>query len=94
MGQRGHSQTETVTRLLQAIGLFIPLSETECNGGYQEEYNCSCHDTMSFHDTTSFMSYTGSTKLISKANCSVKTLYASLTSREAKINRQPQCSTA
>lgn len=41
-----------------------------------------------------FMSYTVCTRLISKTNCSVETLYASLTSREAEINWKPQCFTA
>lgn len=67
--QKDHRKTEAMTRLLQAIRIFIPSSETDYNGSYKEEYNCSCQDTMTF------ASYIG---LMSKTNCSAKLPYASV----------------
>ena len=60
--------------LLRAIRLFVPLSTTEYNGNGQDQYSCSCQDTMKFE------SYTGYIRLISKTNCPVK-LHVSLTTK-------------
>lgn len=67
---------ETETNLLQAIIFFKPLPETEYNGSCQEENNHGWQDLMMF------AGYTRYTRLMSKNYCSVKLLYASLTSRE------------
>ena len=53
--------------LLRAIRFFfIPLSGTEYNGNCQDQYSCSCQDTMTF------ASYAGYTRSLSKSNCPVK----------------------
>lgn len=51
--------------LFRAIRLFIPSSETEYNDGHQDQYSCSCQDTVTF------ASHIGYTRLISKT-CPVK----------------------
>jgi hypothetical protein len=71
----GPRKTETEANLLQAVRPFIHLSETEYNGGYQEEYNYSLQDTVMFS------SYTRYRRLMSKTKCSAKLLFALLTSR-------------
>lgn len=53
---------------------FLPLSTTEYNGNCQDQYSCSCQDTMKFE------SYTGYIRLMSKTNCPVK-LHVSLTTK-------------
>ena len=70
---RGATAKETETSLLQAIRLFKPLPVMEYNSRCQKENNHSWQDSMMF------ASYT---RLVSKNYCSVKLLYASMTSRE------------
>ena len=79
---RGLSKTEAEASLLQAISLLIFLSETEYNGGCQDQCNGRCQDTMVF------ASYTDNIKWMIKTNCFGKPLYALLTSRE---HRLPGC---
>lgn len=56
-GRRGHSKIETATILLRAIRLSIPLSEAEYSGNFQDQYDCSCQDTV----TVTFASDAGCT---------------------------------
>jgi hypothetical protein len=49
---RGLSKTEAEASLLQAISLLIFLSETEYNGGCQDQCNGRCQDTMVFASYT------------------------------------------
>ena len=63
---RGRRKTESVSVLSRAPRYFIPLSETEYNGNHQDQYSCSCHDTMMLAN------FTGCTRLTSKINCPVK----------------------
>lgn len=72
---------EEMTSSLHAIRLFTDLSETECKCCSPEEYNCSCWDVMIF---ASYTEYKG---LMSKIKCSLKLLYAFLSSRECRATQ-------
>lgn len=94
-GYRGCSKTEVVASWLQAIRLFIPFlykdfsyTETDYNGDCQDQYNGSWQNTMMF------ASYPEYTRLMSKTNCPVKLLHASLTPKKHGENtEQPECFT-
>lgn len=63
---RVHSNPEAVTVLWRATGPFIPLSEIEYNGNFQDQYSHPCQDTMVPARCT------GYTRLMSKTKCHVK----------------------
>lgn len=63
---RVHSDPEAVTVLWRATGPFIPLSEIEYNGNFQDQYSHPCQDTMVPARCT------GYTRLMSKTKCHVK----------------------
>jgi hypothetical protein len=70
---------------------LIPFSykETEYDVGCQDQYNSSWQNTMVF------ASYPEYTRLMSKTNCPVKLLYASLTFKKHQENtEQHECFTA
>lgn len=69
---RGATAKETEANLLQAIRLFKPLPEMEYNSRQKE-------NSRSWQDSMMFANYT---RLVSKNYCSVKLLYASMTSRK------------
>lgn len=73
---KGHSKTEAITCLLNTIWLFIPLSETEYNGGLLDYYNGSSQDTIASATDK------GHPIVMSKINCPITLLDASFTSRE------------
>lgn len=60
---------------------FLPLSETEHNGNFQDHYSCHYQDLMTF------ASYTGNTRLMPKANF-LSSFPASLTSKGTCIKAQ------
>lgn len=73
MGWRGHNNSKAVTSWFQGTKLSVSFSEMEYNGDSQDQHNGSCQDTVAF------ASYTGYTRLMSKNNCLVESLYALLT---------------
>jgi hypothetical protein len=54
-GWTGHSNT--VTTLVRAIRLFIPLSEREYNCNCQDRYSNRCQDAMTFASYTGYTIY-------------------------------------
>lgn len=53
-GWKSHSTTEALIILLRAIRLFVPLSETEYNDNCQDQYSCSCQNSVVYASHTEY----------------------------------------